>query len=210
MTTIAHVSAASGPTSVGAVDAGSGGSSTGPDSISLLPEPACFGGNTVIELAMLITQVNAQDRDNETKREDAADVAAAADSNARVDAMRRKADDDFSAGLASGLGQIGAGGLAIAGAFVGDNTTGHVLTASKDIASGAGTIVSAGYKASADRDDADAAKYSALADADVRVYNRADDGAKSAAQAIQQVEQYLASILSAQATTASAATGYRA
>jgi hypothetical protein len=213
MGTISGVNGTGAATGAAPVDASTSTNGSGAfDPPSLLPEPVYFGGNIVIELAMLMTRADAQERDNATRLEDLADVAAAKDNADRVTEMMHKADDDAASGWATGLGEIAGGAASIGGACF-DNKAGldmhDVLAGLSEAAPGIGKLVAAGYKAGADRDDAGAAKFQALADADLRLYGRAQNDAQSATQAMQQVQQYLQGILSTNAATNSAATGYR-
>jgi hypothetical protein len=214
MSAIYGVTGANAPTAVAPAEAAVGtGVPAGTDAASLLPEPTCVSGNVIIGLAMLMTKVDQEDKNLATKLEDLEDVQAAKDNDARVSEMMHKADDERDAALVSGLCQIAGGALSIGGACASDTPAKldwhDVLVGSATAAPGVGQWISAGYKAGADRDDAQAARFQGLVDGDVRAYGRAENESQSAAQAIQQVQQYLQAILQAEAATNGAATGYR-
>jgi hypothetical protein len=215
---VGNIGAASAVSSIGG--AAAAGTIEG-ESSSLLPEPtAGIGSNAAIEIAMLLCKVNGQERDEANKLEDAENVAAERDNAERVRQMEQKACDDQTGALVSGFSGIVAGGLTMASGFAPDGLnpkTGvaegtnwrSVLSGGSMAVQSGGTAAGAGFKYASDIDDAGAAKGQAAADADVRAYNHAESQRQAAAQAIQQVEQYLQGILQTQAATTSAATGYR-
>lgn len=210
MTTICAVNRSAPTASVSGAD-GASTSTLDASPASLLPEPMSFSGNTVIELAMLLCKANEKDQADNLKLEDVADAAAAKDNEQRVAQMQDKAQQDATAALWTGLGEIAGGAASIGGACTSGATQGVLngLGGQSGGAAGIGLAVSSGYKAAADHDDADAAKFQAQADADVRQYNRASNEEQAATQSIQQVQQYLQGILQTEAATNSAATGYR-
>lgn len=199
MTTIGNVNQSTPVQGVGIESVTLGGGAAVPESSSLLPEPAPMGTNSVAALAILMTQIDQQDKTESTKVQDAADQAAAQDDASRVQAMRDKASQDADGAWASGLGQIAGGGLEIAGAGFSDTPgkidTHDILTGMGKAAPGAGAIVAGGYKAGADQDDATAAQFEAASQADIRRYNSATTEAQAAADSISKVEQYLQSTL---------------
>ena len=175
---------------------------------SLLPEPAPIGSNSVVALAILMTKIDAQDKDQSTKVEDAANVAAAQESAQRVQSMRDKATQDADGALASGIGQMAGGALEIAGAGFTD-TKGldahDLLTGMGKAAPGAGSIVAGGFKAAGDNDDASAAQAEAASQAEIRRYTSAQTDAQAAADSISKVEQYLQGTLQTEAAARLAA-----
>jgi hypothetical protein len=176
------------------------------DSSSLLPEPIGMGGDTVTQLAALMTQCDLQDQTNATNIEDASDKAADQDDAARVQEMMNKAGQDLGQALATGIGEVAGGALSIAGAVAqpgGDGSRGLAggLGGAGKAAPGLGTIVSAPFKAQGDRDDALAAKYQAASDSDVRSYNHAQNEAQTAADTISKVDQALQGILQTKEAT---------
>jgi len=173
---------------------------------------------------MLMTRCDLQDQNNSTRLEDAANKAAGQDDAARVQQMMDKANQDLGQALATGFGEVIGGGLAIAGAVVpaasttsstgvvsfdssGSRGWAGVLNGAAKVAPGLGTIASAPSKARGDQDDAQAAKYQAASDADVRQYNQAQNAAQAAADAISKVEQTLQSILQTKEATGVKAAG---
>src|SRR5580698_8930131 len=184
-------------------------------SASLLPEPACSG--SVAALAMLLTELDEQDRAGARAIQQTTDQAATREEDQRVQAMRQKADDDESQGLASGLAGIAGGALTVGSAFMsapsqgssGTNWSG-VLEGAGKVAPDIGTLVGAGYKAAADRDDADATHFEAEADTDLRQYSEAGDDVQSANDSLQKVRAFLDQLQQTENATRLAAAGYRA
>jgi hypothetical protein len=197
------------------------------ESSSLLPEPVGLSGDTITRLAMLMTKSDLQDQTNSTIIEDAANKAAAQDDAARVQQMMDKANQDLGQALATGLGEVAGGALSIAAAVVPAGATGSpggstatapitigadrglagVLSGAGKAAPGIGTIVSAPFKANGDRDDAQAAKYQAASDADVRRYNQAQNVVQADADAASKLEQAVQGILQTQQATSLKAAG---
>lgn len=207
MTTITEVGPSNAVYEI-APTTGSSTSSGGLATSSLLPEPMCLSGNLVTQLAMLMTRCDLQDQINSTNVQDAADKASDQDEAARVQQMMDKADQDFGQALVTGIGDAIGGGLAIAGAVVPGGSTdavgrgwAGVLSGAAKVAPGLGTITSAQFKANGDRDDAQATKYQAASDADVRMYNQAQSRAQAAAAAIATLEETLQGILQTQEAT---------
>ncbi|HEY1694021.1 MAG TPA: hypothetical protein VGG39_17760 [Polyangiaceae bacterium] len=185
---------------------------------SLLPEPAGIGSGA-IGIAMLMTRIDQQDRNDESQTEDAANVAAERDDAQRVQDMEKKASDDVAGAWASGIAGIAAGVLTIGSGVASDHLGAGgvanginwrtVLAGASTGVNAAGGIVSGGYKAAADGDDASAAAAQASADADVRQYEHANTQVQNDTQEQAQVQQTLAAVLQSEAATRSAATGYR-
>jgi hypothetical protein len=175
----------------------------------------------MVTIAMLLTQADNQDRDASRKIEDAADNAAVADANARVNQLLDKANQDRDGALYSGLLGIAGGGFGIASGFVPDGkclaTGSQVSTNWTAVADGAskvapslGSIVAGAYRATADRDDADAAKFEASEQVDIRRYNEAHEDVQAADASIQKVEQFLQGVLESEnAARLTAASGLR-
>jgi hypothetical protein len=209
MSTIGNVNQSTPVQGVGVESVTSTGSTLGTEATSLLPEPAPIGSNSVVALAILMTKIDQQDKDQSTKVEDVANVAAAQEDAQRVQSMRDKATQDADGAWASGLGQVAGGALEIAGAGFTDTKSvidAHdVLTGIGKAAPGAGTIVAGGFKAGADNDDANAAQAEAAAQAEIRRYTSAQTDAQAAADSISKVEQYLQSTLQTEAAARLAA-----
>jgi hypothetical protein len=178
---------------------------------ALLPAPVSlgYGDSAMVELAMLLTQVDAQDRKDSRQTEDAADQVAAQEENARVDEMRKKADDDEAQGLASGIGDMASGVLQIAGGFKGGDWE-KILNGAAKGASGGGELASALFKGNAGREDADAAADDAQAQAALRRSSEAHEDAQAANAAIDKVEQAFDQIMQTQNATRLAAVSVRA
>ena len=195
---------------VGVNDVGSSSStSTSAEPPSLLPDPISMGSNSVTALAILMTQIDQQDKTESTNVADAANVAAAQDDASRVQAMRDKASQDMDGAWATGLGQIAGGALEIAGAGFHD-TPGtidahDVLSGLSKVAPGTGAIVAGGFKAAGDLDDATAAQLEAASQAEIRRYTGAQTDAQSAADSITKVEQDLQTTLQTEAAARLAA-----
>lgn len=182
---------------------------------SLLPEPTSSG--SVAALAMLLTELDEQDRAGARAIQQTTDQAATREEDQRVQAMRQKADDDESQGLASGLAGIAGGALTVGSAFIsapaqGSSGTnwGGVLEGVGKVAPDIGTLVGAGYKAAADQDDADATHFESEADADLRRYSEAGDDVQSANDSLQKVRAFLDQLQQTENATRLAAAGYRA
>jgi hypothetical protein len=164
--------------------------------------------HSVTQLAVLLTRADEQDRADQRNVEEVADQAATQEANERVAQLQQKADDTLSEGWASGIGDIAGGAAtAAAGFYSGDGASARdpndvkiasSLTGAGHMAPGIGTIVSGGFKAQENRDDADAAKLDAQSQADIRRYNEAHENVQAANDAIKKVEQSLDQILQTQ------------
>jgi hypothetical protein len=198
-----------------------GQASDGPAAIPspLLPEPACsgFAPGSIAALAVLLTEVDEQDRTSARAIQQTTDQAALHEEDQRVQAMRQKANDDESQALISGIAGIAGGALSVGSAFMSAPAQGSSApnwgTAFQGAAKAApdvGTILAARYKASADRDDADAAHFEVEADADLRSYAEAGDDVQSANDSLQKVRAFLDQMQQTENATRSAAAGYRA
>ncbi len=208
---LSSVSSVNPSSALGTSDATDGAMPTS----SLLPEPACSG--SVAALAMLLTALDEQDRAGAREIQQTTDQAATREEDQRVQAMRQKADEDENQGLASGLAGLAGGALTIGSALIsapsqGSSTPnwGGVLQAVGKVAPDIGTLVGTGYKASADRDDADAAHFEVEADADLRRYSEAGDDVQSANDSLQKVRAFLDQLQQTENATRLAAAGYRA
>jgi hypothetical protein len=191
---------------------------------ALLPEPVPCGlcDGSMAALSMLLTQADEQDRAASRQIESAADQVATREENDRVSQLQAKAGADESQAVASGVAGIVGGALTVAGAFVsgpGPSSAASGSTHSTDWhqllsglsggAQGAGGVVAGLYKGASDRADAEAARYGAQAQADVRRYDRAHDDAQAANQSIQKVEQFLDQIQQTENATRLTAATYR-
>jgi hypothetical protein len=178
---------------------------------ALLPAPVSlgYGDSAMVELAMLLTQVDAQDRKASRQTEDAADQVAAQEENARVDEMRKKADDDEAEGIAKGIGDMVSGACGIVGGAIGD-TAGKIIDAAGKGASGGGELASALFNGNADREDAEAAADDAQAQAALRRSSEAHEDAQAANAAIDKVEQAFDQAMQTQNATRLAAVTVRA
>jgi hypothetical protein len=200
----------------------------------LLPEPsACgLGDGAITQLAMILTKADEQDRSLARHVQQTADQAAMQEAHERVQQIRTKADDEWGAALSSGIGDIVGGACTLLGAGIGSGSgaqapaaaDGGCTTAAVDarfdwsaafsgfskVASASGTIVSGGYKAAADRDDAEATRHDAQSQADVRRYDEAHADVQAAEESIQKVRQFLDQVVQAQNEARSVATTFRA
>jgi hypothetical protein len=189
--------------------------------VSLLPEPfsAGLGGDSMAALAMLITQADQQDSASARKLQDISDSAAVTQGEQRVAQMMDKANQDQMQGLASGIGDI-LGGVATGiggcvsdgtgeGAKAADGATGVNDRAIADgigkAMPGLGSIVSSGFKAAGDRDDARAAQFEAGAQIALHQYDEAHGAEQAADASVQKVAQFLQNLQQTQGETASAA-----
>jgi hypothetical protein len=201
---------------------------TDPGSPDLLPEPAPCGlcDGSIAQLAMLLTEADEQDRTASRQIEDVADQAASQDENDRVVQMRAKASADENQAFASGLGDIAGGACMVGGAvFTPGSGSQGGLSESPDTSHGidwsgalngggkalpgVGQIVAGQYKGAADRADADAARFDAQAQADIRRYNQAESDAQAANASMQRVEQFLDQIQQTENATRLSAASYR-
>ncbi len=190
-----------------------------PIASSLLPEPA-LGGlavGSVAALAALLSEVDQQDRTSARELQTTTDQAAMHEEEQRVQAMRQKADDDQSQALATGIAGIAGGALTIGSAFMSAPAQGSsapnwgtALQGAGKVAPDVGTFVAAGYKAAADRDDADATHFEVDADADLRRYAEAGDDVQSANDSLQKVRSFLDQMQQTENASRLAAAGYRA
>jgi hypothetical protein len=213
--------------SIAPIDAADTGTpAAAPEMTTLLPVPTGggLGDDAMTAIAMLLVQADNKDRATSRKIEDEADGAALADANLRVQQLNDKADQDEGQALMSGAFQL-AGGLAtVASGVLSDGTKlvdeapdGTKLAQPYSVTVGAnlravaqgagqalpglGTILAGGYKAAADHDDADAAHYEALSQAEVHRYDAAHDDVQAANESIQKVEQFLQSVVQSQNET---------
>jgi hypothetical protein len=173
------------------------------DDTSLMPPPGLFGGeDAMTALAALLVKADNKDRDTSRLIEDAADKSALDDAYSHADALSDKANKEATEAYVSGAFQI-AGGLATsisAGRAdgsawrVGWNGAGQALP-------GLGTILSAGFKADATRDDAQGVTLDAQAQCAIRRFNAAHDDSQAATESIQKVEQFLQSVVQSENET---------
>jgi hypothetical protein len=173
------------------------------------------------QLAFLLTRADEQDRASARQVEDAADQAAMHDANDRVSQLRAKADADENAGLAEGIGGI-AGGLCSIGAGLSAPTgssessgarasTLHIaLTAGTQALPGAGKVFQAVFTGDSGRDNAEAARFEAQAQAQTRQFDRARSDEQAANDSIQKVEQFLDQAQQTENATRLAAATFRA
>jgi hypothetical protein len=186
-----------------ATDTTDPGAPASPDDASLMPPPGLFGGEDAMTvLAALLVQADNKDRDTSRLIEDSADKSALDDAFQHADALNDKANKEATEAYVSGAFQI-AGGVATSISAcnsdgsawrVGWNGAGQALP-------GLGTILSAGFKADATRDDADGVKLDAEAQCAIRRFNTAHDDSQGAAESIQKVEQFLQSIVQSENET---------
>jgi hypothetical protein len=165
--------------------------------------------NPIGRLAILLTRMDEGDRASARRIEDAADQAAMDDANRRVTQLLAKADADRDSAFAKGIGDI-AGGACVAGAAFFPPATGPnqapccesstagrpidwnaILNGGGKALPGIGEMVAGQYEGEAGRDNAEAAKLEAEAQADMRRYDRAQTDEKAANDAMQKVEQFL-------------------
>jgi hypothetical protein len=176
------------------------------------PSPDGLGEDAIVAIAALLAHADEQDRTQARRLEDAAEVAAEHEVAARIDKLRDKASQDWSQGLASGVCGIAGGALTASSGFLPDGTSGSGGSSSGfnwrkaaegtgQAATSLGSIVSAWPKSAADADDADAARFDAAAQADLRRYGAAQEDAQAAEGSIQKVEQFLQAALQARNET---------
>jgi hypothetical protein len=170
--------------------------------------------NPIGRLAVLLTRVDEQERTSERQTEDAAEQAAMRDANAHVDQLLAKADADRDEALASGIGNIAGGACSVGAAFFpATNSSGSTESASSASSAssatrrgvdwnaaleglakalpGVGDVVASEYKGEADRDDAEAVRFDAQAQADIRRYDQAQSDEQATNAAMQKVEQFV-------------------
>jgi hypothetical protein len=163
------------------------------------------------QLAILVARADEQDRASARQVEDAADQAAMEDANQRVSELRAKADADENAGLAEGIGDIGGGVCTIGAGLSAPSGARHLAFAAGTTAlPGAGKVVQAVFKGESGRDEADAARFEAQAQADLRKYDRARSDEQAANDSIQKVEQFLNQAQQTENATRLAAATFRA
>jgi hypothetical protein len=175
-------------------------------------------GDSVAALAMVLTEAEEQDRSSARAIEQEADKASMQQEDERVQAMRQKADDDASAALASGLSGIAGGAATVGSSFTSGASPGSpssgpdwhlALDGAGKAAPSIGTLVSGGYKAAADRDDAAAAQFEAGAQAELRRYGEAHDAVQSATDSLQKVRDFLGQMQESENAARLAAAGLR-
>jgi hypothetical protein len=178
------------------------------------------------QLAVLLVRADEQDRTSARQIEDAAEEAATKDANDRVAQIRSKADAERDGAFASGIAEIAGGAFAVGAAFFpaandGDHCSqpsaadrrfdwNAALNGCAKALPGVGTMFGGQYKGVADRDDADAARFEAQSQADIRRYDRAQSDAQAADQSIQRVEQFLEQTQQTENATRLAAATFRA
>jgi hypothetical protein len=187
----------------------------------LLPEPAALalGGDSMDALAMLLTRADQQDSASARQLQDEADNAAATQFSQRVAQMNDKANQDELQGLATGIGDILGGVATVVGGCVSDGTgqgakgaDGATAVNGRAIADGIGktmpglgSIVSSGFKAAGDRDDARAAQFEAGAQIALHRYDEAHSAEQAADASVQKVAQFLQTLQQSQNESRSAA-----
>ncbi|MDP8998774.1 MAG: hypothetical protein M3O46_01535 [Myxococcota bacterium] len=196
---------------------------------ALLPEPALAGlcDGSMAALAMLLTKADQQDRTESRQIEDTADQAASRDDSDRVAQLQAKASADESQALVTGIaGMVGGACMAVGACLpsasalnqnVGCDATvshgfdwnGALNTVGKELPDG-GQVVSGQYRGAGDRAEADAAKFEAQAQADIRRYGQAHEDAQAANESIQKVEQFLNNVQQTENATRLTAATYRA
>lgn len=161
------------------------------------------------QLAILLTRADEQDRTSARQTEDAAEQAAVTDENDRVEQLRAKADNDGNAALASGIADI-AGGACLVGAaaFAPAAASSKAVSSDSTVAAhgldwnatfngvgralpGVGEVIGSELRGAAERDDADAARLEAQAQADIRRFNRAQSDEQAIHESMQKVEQFV-------------------
>jgi len=164
--------------------------------------------NPIGQLAILLTRVDEQDRTSARQIEDAADQAAMRDANDRVEHLLAKADADRDSALATGIGDMAGGACMVGSAFVpatGSSGSGSLessvsnrtidwnaaLNGGGKALPGVGEVIGGECRADAERDDGDAARLEAQAQADIRRYDRAQRDEQAADEAMQKVEQFV-------------------
>jgi hypothetical protein len=177
------------------------------DGTSLMPPPGLFGGeDAMTALAALLVKADNKDRDTSRLIEDAADKSALDDANSHADALRDKANNEVTEAYINGGFQVAGGVATAASPFVpGGSNWQTVVGSGKDALPGLGTILSAGFKADATRDDAQGVTLDAQAQCAIRRFNTAHDDEQAASESIQKVEQFLQSVVQSENETRNAA-----
>jgi hypothetical protein len=166
--------------------------------------------NPISQLAVLLTRADEQDRISARQIEDAADRAATQDSENRVAQLQAKADADRSQALVTGSFTIADGMCTAAGGFFEkDSKARQGLNGSSAGMQGLGQMLGGSYRGESDRDDADAARFEARAQSDVRLYERAQGDERAAADSMQKIEQFLDQFQQTENATRLAAATYR-
>jgi hypothetical protein len=173
-----------------------------------MPPPGCsgLGEDAMTALAVLLVKADNKDRDTSRLIEDAADKSAIDDANQHAQVLRDKANKEFDEALVSGSFQI-AGGIATSiSAGRPDGSAWRVgWNGASQGLPGAGTLLSAGFKADSIKDDADGVKLDAEAQCAIRRFNTAHDDTQAATESIQKVEQFLQSVVQSENETRNAA-----
>jgi hypothetical protein len=178
------------------------------------------------QLGILLTRADEQDRTSALQMENAADQAAMRDANDRVAQLRAKADADRDSALATGLGEIAEGACSVGAGFVpasnssasgGSPSAGAnhgmdwiaTLGGGGKALRGVGDVIGGVSKGEADRDEAEAARFDAQAQADTRRYERAQSDEQATNEAMQKVEQFVDQTQQAQNAARLAAATFR-
>ncbi len=218
MTTVQSIHRTS-TVAVTAADTTDPSSPTSLDGTSLMPAPGLFGGeDAMTALAALLVQADNKDRETSRVIEDSADKAALDDATQHANALYDKANQEAHEAFVSGGFQIAGGLASSASAFLSDGTAvqeGKSVTGGTNwraalgglgqASPGMGTLLSAGYKADAIKDDAQGVTLDAQAQCAIRRFNVAHDDEQSATESIQKVEQFLQSVVQSQNETRNAA-----
>jgi hypothetical protein len=180
---------------------------TSPDDTSLMPSPGLFGGeDAMTALAAILVKADNKDRDTSRLIEDAADKSALDYANQHADALRDKADKEVTEAYINGGFQVAGGAATAASPFVPESSKWRAVVCSgKDVLPSMGTILSAGFKADATRDDATGVTLDADAQCAIRRFNAAHDDSQAATESIQKVEQFLQSVVQSENETRNAA-----
>jgi hypothetical protein len=179
--------------------------------------------NPIGQLAVLLTRADEQDRAAARQVEDAAEEAAMNQADQQVAELRAKAGAEENAAFAEGIGEIAGGACSIWASLTSPSTsTTGASAASKPstlnvaLSGGAVALPAAGkmvggvYTGDAGRDNAEATRFEAQSQADIRRYDRAQSDAQAADQSIQRVEQFLEQTQQTENATRLAAATFRA
>lgn len=204
-----------------------------PEAVGLLPEPAhtLLGGDSIAEIAALLAESSCNDRRSARKEEIAQNVNAEKETQARVAAMRKKADHMRGAAIASGVAGMAAGATSVVGAglslrqvakvdlspstdaakaansaaLAAGQTYGQAASGISTLDQGVGSLVSGIFQAKGQEDDAAAATHEQSAERDARMAGQHADDAKAARDQMDRVMDFLENVRESQSAAARSA-----
>ncbi|MBX3229375.1 MAG: hypothetical protein KIT84_17845 [Labilithrix sp.] len=172
------------------------------DDAPLLPEPHLFTGDIGADLAILLVQAAQDDKEiSEAIRASEEQLQVAAETR-QIEAMERKSDGEYAAGMIGGFSTAGAGLLSFGGINKPDT---NAFSSSAKSVEGAGKIASTWQSGKASKADIDATHQGHLAARHGRAASDARDDAKASGELMDRITDLYKEYLRTKAETQKAA-----